>query len=147
MSHQWHRRWLKFSACVVGSFGPVFFLGSMLSTREPARFTLDMLSWPIDGTTTFADPDTRFLSALAGGFLCGWAVLIWHLADKVYDIAPELIRRRVLAGFLAWFVVDSAGSVASGNSINVVFNTALLLVGVGPLWWRARDDSAETVGA
>ena len=36
----------------------------MAATREPARLTLDLLSWPIDGATTFTHPDTRFLSAL-----------------------------------------------------------------------------------
>ncbi|MEM7379082.1 MAG: hypothetical protein AAF460_16470, partial [Pseudomonadota bacterium] len=118
--------------------------GSMTATREPARLTLDLLSWPIDGVTTFADPDTRFLSALAGGFLCGWGVLIWCLANTVYDRAPELVRRSVLAGFLTWFVVDGAGSVASGNPSNLVFNTGFLLLGVGPLWRPAVAPAPDT---
>lgn len=139
MTHALHRRWLKFSAVVVGSFGPVFFLGSMFATSEPARLTLDLLSWPVDGNMVFTDPATRFLSALAGGFLCGWGVLIWGLSGRAYDLAPEAIRRSVLAGFLTWFVVDTTGSVLSGNPSNLVFNTAILLVGVGPLWRPAQD--------
>ena len=138
MSHQFHKFWLKITAFVVGSFGPVFFLGTMKATAEPARLTLDLLSWPIDGATTFASADTRFLSALTGGFLTGWGVMIWLLSTWVYDKAPEAVRRTVLTGVLCWFFVDSAGSVASGNPSNVLFNVFVLLIAVGPLWLPAK---------
>lgn len=137
-SHALHKFWLKVTAIVVGSFGPVFFLGTMSSTMEPARLTLDILSWPIDGATTFASPDTRFLSALTGGFLFGWGVMIWCLSTWVYDAAPEGVRRTVLIGVMAWFCLDSAGSIASGNASNAAFNVLVLLLAVGPLWRPAR---------
>ena len=134
MSHSVHKFWLKVAAVIIGSFGPVFFLGSMAATLEPARFSLDLLSWPIDGATTFEAADTRFLSALTGGFLLGWGVTIWCLAKWVYDAAPEAVRRTVVTGLLAWFVLDSAGSIASGNTSNAFFNVIVLLLAVGPLW-------------
>lgn len=139
MSRKLHKAWLKVTAVIVGSFGPVFFLGTMAPTLEPARLTLDILSWPIDGATTYAAPDTRFLSAVTGGFLLGWGVMIWCLSAWVYDAAPEAVRRTVLASVLSWFVLDSAGSIASGNPSNAVFNVAVLLLAVGPLWRPARD--------
>lgn len=139
MTRQFHKFWLKITAVVVGSFGPIFFLGTMASTLEPARLTLDILSWPIDGATTYSAADTRFLSALTGGFLLGWGVTIWCLSAWVYDAAPEGVRRAVLTGTLAWFLLDSAGSIASGNPSNVLFNIAVLLVAVGPIWRPARD--------
>lgn len=139
MTHDIQKLWLKITALVVGSFGPVFFLGTMEQTLEPARFTLDLLSWPVDGATTYASSDTRFLSALTGGFLFGWGVMIWCLSAWVYDLAPDAVRRAVLAGVLGWFVLDSAGSILSGNASNAVFNVPVLLIAVGPLWWRARS--------
>jgi len=123
---------------VVASFGPVFFLGTMAATLEPARLTLDLLSWPIDGATTYASPDTRFLSALTGGFLMGWGVMIWLLSVWVYDKAPEAVRKTVLIGILTWFVFDSSGSIASGNASNALFNVLVLLLAVGPLWRPAQ---------
>ncbi len=138
MSQQFHKFWLKITAIVVGSFGPVFFLGAMLATSEPARWTLDLLSWPLDGATTYASADTRFLSALTGGFLLGWGVMIWCLSAWVYDKAPEAVRKSVLVGTLSWFVLDSAGSIASGNASNVLFNLLILLLGIGPLWRPAK---------
>ncbi len=138
-SHAFHKFWLKVTAVVVGIGGPLFFLGTMESTLEPARLTLDILSWPVDGATTYASPDTRFLSALTGGFLLGWGVLIWCLSAGVYDAAPEGVRRAVVTGLLAWFVLDSAGSIASGNAPNAAWNVLVLLLAVGPMWWPARD--------
>ena len=118
---------------------PIFFLGTMDATLEPARLTLDLLSWPIDGHTTYSSPDTRFLSALTGGFLLGWGVMIWFLSTQVYDFAPEAVRKAVLGGILSWFFLDSAGSIASGNASNVVFNILILLLAVGPLWVPAKN--------
>lgn len=138
-SQAFHKLWLKVAAAIVGSFGPVFFLGTMAATAEPARFTLDLLSWPLDGGSSYASPDTRFLSALTGGFLFGWGVTIWCLAQWVHDAAPEGVRRTVLTGLLAWFCLDSAGSIASGNAANAVINVIVLLTAVGPLWRPARD--------
>jgi hypothetical protein len=139
MTHAFHKFWLKITAFVVGSFGPVFFLGTMSSTSEPARFTLDFLSWPLDGATTYDHPDTQFLTALTGGFLLGWGVMIWGLSVWVYDQAPEAVRRSVLTGLLAWFFLDSTGSYLSGNASNVFFNVLVLLLAVGPLWKPAKE--------
>ncbi len=138
-TQSFHKFWLKITAVVVGSFGPVFFLGTMVETAETARFTLDLLSWPIDGNITFASSDTRFLSALTGGFLFGWGVLIWCLSAMVYDKAPDFVRKSVLIGLLAWFVLDSSGSIASGNPSNSFFNLIILLMAVGPMWLSAKD--------
>jgi hypothetical protein len=133
-----HKSYLKFTAFVVGSFGPIFFLGTMLSTSEPARWTLDFLSLPLDGVQNYDAPTTRFLSALTGGFLFGWGVCIWCLQKWVYDLAPEGVRKSVVVGILAWCCLDSAGSVASGNVSNVFFNIIVLLMAVGPLWKSAK---------
>ncbi|MCU0325467.1 MAG: hypothetical protein MUF45_09480 [Spirosomaceae bacterium] len=129
-----HKSYLKFTAIVVGSFGPIFFLGTMLATSEPARWSLDLLSWPIDGIQNYEAPTTRFLSALTGGFLFGWGVMIWLLQKWVYDAAPEGVRKAAVGGVLAWFCLDSAGSLASGNPSNVFFNVIVLLLAIGPMW-------------
>lgn len=139
MSQNFHKFWLKITAIVIGSFGPVFFLGTMLLTSEPARFTLDLLSFPLDGVQNYNEPTTRFLSALTGGFLFGWGVMVWCLSIWVYDKAPEQVRKSVLIGVLSWFVLDSSGSIASGNASNAFFNIVVLFIAVGPLWRPAKS--------
>jgi hypothetical protein len=138
MTQKFHKFWLKITAIVVGSFGPVFFLGTMISTSEPARWTLDLLSFPIDGVQNYEATTTKFLSALTGGFLLGWGVMIWCLSSWVYDKAPEPIRKTVLVSLLSWFFLDSSGSIASGNTSNAFFNIIILFVAVGPLWKPAN---------
>lgn len=139
-SQKFHQFWLKITAIVVGSFGPVFFLGTMEATLEPARLTLDLLSWPLDGATTYASPDVRFLSALSGGFLLGWGAMIWCLSIWVYKKAPEEVRKTVLIGTLCWFLLDTTGSIVSGNASNAVFNSFILLLAIGPMWKPAVAD-------
>ncbi len=138
MSRDIHRLWLKVTALVIGSFGLVFFLGTMAPTLAPARLTLDLLGWRLYNPSIYDAPDTRFLSALTGGFLLGWGVMIWCLSTWVYNKAPEEARRTVLTGIIAWFCLDSAGSIASGNPSNALFNVLVLLLAVGPLWRPAR---------
>lgn len=140
-THSFHKFYLKITAVVVGSFGPVFFLGTMLATAAPASWTLDLLSWPLDGAQDFAATTTRFLSALTGGFLLGWGLMIACLSAWVYDKAPEPVRKSVLVGLLSWFVLDSAGSIASGNASNALVNILVLLLAVGPLWLPAKPST------
>ncbi|WP_100628812.1 hypothetical protein [Algoriphagus formosus] len=139
MTQKFQKFWIGITAIVVASFAPVFFLGTMISTASPAEWTMDLLSWPLDGVENFKSPTTRFLSALTGGFLFGWGVCIWFLRKWVYDKAPEETRKVILYGILAWFFLDSLGSITSGNSINALFNIIILLVAVGPLWRPAKD--------
>ena len=140
MTQQSHKSYLKITAFVIASFGPIFFLGTMLATSEPARWTLDFLSFPVDGLQNYDAATTRFLSALTGGFLLGWGVCVWCLQQWVYDLAPEGVRKAVLSGLLAWFILDSSGSIASGNASNAVFNVIVLLLAVGPLWRPAKAE-------
>ena len=138
-THAFHRFWLKISAVVIAGFGPFLFLGTVPTLGEPARWVLDLLSWPLDGFPSYGSAEIRFLSALAGGFLLGWGVLVWCLSVWVYDAAAEGVRKSLLTGALAWFVLDSAGSITSGNWPNALWNILVLLLVIGPMWRPATD--------
>ena len=56
MTHKTHKNWLIVTAIVIAAFGPIFALGTVESTSEMARWTLDFLSWPLDGAQTYSDP-------------------------------------------------------------------------------------------
>lgn len=139
MTHKTHKSYLLFTAILIGGFGPIFALGAMESASEPARWTLDLLSWPLDGAQTYDDPTTRFLTALTGGFLFGWGVMVWCLRQWVYDLAPEGVRKSLVVSAIAWCVLDSFGSIMSGNAINAFFNIIFLLLAIGPMWRPAID--------
>lgn len=142
-THQFHKNYLMVTAFLVACFGPICFLGTMPAFAEPARWTLDLLSWPLDGRESLEDSTARFLSALLGGFLLGYGVTIGCLSTFVYDKAPELVRRSVVIGLCSWFVLDSSGSIAGGHASNALWNVLVLLAFVGPLWLPAKEALAE----
>ena len=57
---------------------------------------------------------------------------------SLHNAAPEAVRRTVLASLISWFVLDNAGSIASGNASKELFNVAVLLLAVGLLRRPAR---------
>jgi len=142
-SHALHKRWLRVSAVVIGFFGPALTLATLPGAQEPARWGLDLLTFPLDGFPTYQADEMRFLSALTGGFLVGWAVTIWCLSDMVYDAAPEAVRKSVVYGACAWFLFDSVGSVTSGHWPNALWNVLVLIILVGPMWWPVRDATIQ----
>ena len=135
---EFHKKYLKVTGFLVASFAPICFLGTMPEFAEPGRWTLDILSWPLDGRESLEDSTARFLSALLGGFLLGYGVTIWCLSSFVYDKAPEMVRRCVLIGLCSWFLLDSMGSIAGGHASNAIWNIFVLLSFVGPLWLPAN---------
>jgi hypothetical protein len=136
---QLHKTWLIVTAIVVGSFGPVFSLATRQSTSFPARWTLNLLNGPGGGAASFATNTPRFLTAVTGGFLLGWGVMIFCLRAWVYDDAPEGVRRVIVASLVSWFLLDSIGSIASGNAWNAAFNVVVLATAIGPLWFPAQQ--------
>jgi len=140
-SREFHKFWLAISAFVVVSFGPLFSLGAMQVTSDPIRLSLSILALrPL----SYSELTTRFVSALTGGFLCGWGVTIWCLRCWLYDVAPDATRKCVLYGVLAWFTADSTGSFLAGVYSNVFWNILVLIITVGPLWVAAEEeDSSE----
>jgi len=144
MQSDFHKFWLKISAITIGFFGPVLFFGTMPEFNEAARLGLDILTWPVDGFPTYESREVAFLSALTGGFLIGWGVTVWCLAVWVYDAAPEGVRKSLVTGACCWFVLDSAGSITSGNATDALFNIVILLLVVGPMWRPAKQSVIDS---
>lgn len=138
MTSKTHKFWLKITAMSIILYSILFFLGTINETDKVIQIVLDISSWPLDNAQNYDANSTVFLSALLGGILFGWGILIWFLSSEIYDIAPEQTRKIVLISLLSWFFIDSLGSVFSGNFNNIIANIFLLLLLVGPLWKPAK---------
>ena len=138
MTNRTHKFWLKITAVLIILYAILFFLGTLKQTDKVIEFVLDVSSYPIDGLQNYETNSTVFLSALLGGILFGWGILIWFLSLKIYDIAPEQTRKIVLISLISWFLIDSVGSILSKNPNNAIANVFLLFVLVGPLWKPAK---------
>lgn len=126
--------WLKAAAAIVIGFGLVTVTGALPSASGPMQFMLDAVFWPMDGTPAAQGKEIRLLSAVSGGILVGWGVLLWQLASRLLPREPELARSLILTSVITWFVVDSAGSIAAGASLNALLNVGFLVMFVAPLW-------------
>ncbi len=128
------QKWLKAGAGLVIASGLLVVLGSHPVAGWPLRMLGDMILWPLDGAQTLAASETRLLAAIAGGVLVGWGWALWLLAGEGMERAPDLARRIIVGSTLAWFVVDSAGSLVAGAPLNAALNLVYLELLVGPFW-------------
>jgi hypothetical protein len=81
-----------------------------------------------------AMPETRLLSAIGGGVMVGWGVLLWMLSTQLFPSDQRLAAKLIIASIVTWFVIDSAGSIIVGAPLNAAFNVSFLLIFCVPLW-------------
>jgi hypothetical protein len=124
MSAFW-RIWLNLWAWSVIVFGIIIAGGAFEATSGPISALYDLLQGPGPITN---DPALRFSLAVMGGVSIGWGVtglLAIQAAIKLGD-KGQPVWNAVTLGLIAWFISDSALSVATGYGLNVVPNILLL---------------------
>jgi hypothetical protein len=99
----------------------------------PARFLLDLLDWPLDGTPATLDHYVRWLSAIGAGLTAAFAAISYFVVAPAIERNDSAARNGALAAIAAWFAVDSAGSIASGVASNAVFNAVFFALYAAPL--------------
>jgi hypothetical protein len=124
MSAFW-RGWLNVWAWVVIVFGLVLAGGGLDATDGVA----DAVFAIVGGAPMEWTPHLRFSVALLGAVTMGWGVTYLALFMAAHrlgaDAAP--VWRLATFGALAWFVIDSSLSVATGFWLNAVSNTGLFI--------------------
>ena len=122
---------LKLASIFTLGFALMIAFGSHELTDGPLRWFADLLFWPL-GDPQIVTNEAQLLAAILGGIMASWAVLVWMLTDALAAEQPLLLRRLILAMMAIWFVIDSAGSVASGGWLNVIGNLGFLALFVLP---------------
>lgn len=130
-----------------GAMGLTFVLAPSL--------TLSFFDWMVYGGTSASpvppdmmEGETRryagFIYQVLGAVIFGWAVALWLIVRGPDANNPDNWAVRSFAlSFGAWFVVDTAMSLAMGFWQNAVFNT-LFGVGAAATWlaWRRKQSRA-----
>lgn len=124
---------LRFAAAVTMVTGLALALAAIPALNLPIRLLTDLLVWPLDRAETLAGSETRLALAIGGGVMLGWGLMIWQLAGEPLERAPEAVRGIIRTSVTAWFLVDSAGSVAAGAALNVLPNLVFLALFLLPL--------------
>ena len=131
-------RWLRVASIATIASGLLAAAASSEVTDGPWLLLFDVVDWPADGHPGRFAAETRAVNAVAGGVMVGWGTLMYLLASL--RSGPGTAATPVLLGVLAWFVVDSAGSLLAGMVGNVVLNVGFLALLVPPLLGLRRSE-------
>lgn len=137
MTQESAQRWLKIGSAITIFFGVLIAVAALPAGAAPTEFLADLIFYPIDGTQSVAAHETRLMSAIGGGVMAGWGLLLWKLSTTVFSQDPALARQLIVPSIITWFVIDSAGSVLAGAPLNALFNVSFLLIFCVPLWRSA----------
>ncbi len=133
MTEQFWINGLKAACALVIGFGFMIAAAAHPAGGGLTIFFADLLIWPYDGNPGELDQVTRFISAISGGIMIGWGLLLWMTVTQVLPRAPEVARRMILISIVTWFVIDSAGSFVSGVPLNVIGNLLFVIAFLVPV--------------
>jgi len=114
-------------------FSIMWALAPYTSINLPSRFLLDLLDWPLNNLSAELSRDVMWLSSIGAGLLVAFSIFLFGVvAPAIKDHDKRIINVSRLA-IIAWYVVDSVGSIASGVLSNAVFNTLFFIMVMIPL--------------
>ena len=147
MSPETAARWTQILA--IGSFlcAVLIAAGAYPPLNGALMVMLDTVDWPVDGATAPLAKEARLLSAVSGGVFAGFSVMLLLIVAPALRRGDAEIRKSSIIALIAWYVIDSTGSVAAGVPGNVAFNTLYLAAVLAPLVFAAKPSRAETGGA
>lgn len=137
--------WLKAGSAITIGFGVIIAAAAIPALQTPTALLLDLVYFPLDGAQSTGGSAARLLSAISGGVLVGWGLMIWLLATMLYRKEPQICRRIILTSIISWFVIDSSMSIAAGAVLNAFFNVGFLLVFALPVWKPVPAHSEDTI--
>ena len=139
MSIETRIAWLKAGSFITIGFGVVIVMAAIPALQAPTRMMLDFVFFPVDGLQDMSTGPVRLLSAITGGILVGWGIMLRMVATQLLANNPGLARRLILVSIFTWFSIDSSMSIAAGAPLNVVGNLGFLAVFVLPVWGLKTD--------
>lgn len=115
-------RSIKGAAIITAGFGLFLAISSTDATDGLLRYCADLVFFRRGEGPDHLTDTNHLVDAIAGGVMVGWGVMFWLLADRLLHTAPKQIKHIMITSLACWFMVDSAGSIASGGWLNAVLN-------------------------
>ena len=125
--------WLKIACGLTSAAGLVAAAASTTSTSGLWLWLFDLLAWPIDDQPGAFQDETFAVNAVLGGVMVGWAALMYFVVSGPFARGDGVLIVPMLVSVMAWFVVDSTGSLIADLAGNVVLNVAFLAIFLPPL--------------
>ena len=141
MSRNTRSKFMLLIAGIFAFYAVLWGIAPYESINFPSRLILDSLDWPIDNLSTPLDKNTMLLSAIGAGLLGAIAVFLGGIVAPAIKEGNKSITRTAVFAMLVWYVIDGAGSIASGVASNIVFNSVYLVLVLIPLLWKDLEKS------
>jgi hypothetical protein len=131
MSGFW-RNWLTGWCWVVALFGLLLAGAAFEPTSIPTRLLFDLLNGP---SPLDLDAQMRFALAVLGAVTFGWGLTFLAAIRAAHQLGDggRPVWRGITLSVVAWYVIDSGLSVATGYGLNAVPNTFFLLAFLAPV--------------
>ena len=142
MSLHFRSRFMMVIAAIFFIYAMLWALAPYSSFNLPARLILDISDWPLNNFTVPLDRNTQWLSSIAAGLLAALAIFFGGVVAPAIKQRNTVITRKAILAMVVWYIIDNAGSIASGVVSNVVFNSVYLALVLIPLIGveQARDN-------
>jgi len=114
-------------------FAFIWGLAPYQAVNEPSRMLLDLLDLPYGDAAPVLDRSQMWLSSIGAGLVVAISIMLLGIVAPAVAKSDKKIVQVTIWAFIGWYVVDGAGSVASGVASNVIFNTVFLVVILAPL--------------
>ncbi len=131
MSGFW-KNWMTVWCWGVLAFGVVLALSAVPAASGPPRFVIGLLSGDPANAALLDQPALQFAFGLQGALTIGWAMTTFGMI-RAADMVGAPVWQSLTASFAAWYVIDSAISVATGFPLNAVSNTLLMATFLAPV--------------
>ena len=122
---------LSFLVMLMGICFAIVFPYFMPQALEP--FFTEITGMPL---SAISESEIRFhnlLSAVMGGTMFGWGLLLVFLGYRLLKKPEDWIWSAVALSIVGWYCLDTLASILAGSMLNVILNTSILLLAAPPI--------------
>ena len=124
---------VKIVAWVFIGFAFIWGLAPYQAVNAPARALLDLLDLPFGDAALVLNRSEMWLSSIGAGLVLALSIMLLGIVAPALEKSDKVVVRVTIWAFIGWYLVDGAGSIASGVASNVLFNSLFLGLILAPL--------------
>jgi len=144
MSRSTRAKFMMIVVIVFAIYSILWGLAPYEKINFPARFILDLADWPLGNFSAPLDKNTKFLSAIGAGLLCAVSIFLGGIVVPAIREGNRSIIRTTIFAMTAWYIIDCIGSIVSGVTSNIFFNSVYYGLVLIPLLWKDRKEKEPT---
>ena len=126
------KNWMTVWCWGVVAFGALLATVAVPGLDGAARFVFETFNGDKTSVGLFDLPAVKFGLGLQGALTIGWAMTMFAMVGAAQTLGAPLWRALTLS-LAAWYVIDSAISVATGFALNAASNTLLMATYLAPV--------------